>query len=193
MVRAQAHSLEAIFASFILVSGLVFAIQATAVTPLSASTSSQYIENQHQAAAEGVLAAAAETEATRIAVLNWDDSANKFYDAGENYYAERLPTNRFGGMLERTFKRRGIVANVYIDYEASNGQRRTRRMVYNGEPSDHAATATAMVTLSDDDVLYDGNEQPTGTTISGANFYAPDVSTSGIYNVLGVRVVVWRQ
>lgn len=192
-MRAQAHSLEAIFASFVLVSGLVFAIQATAVTPLSASTSSQYIENQHQAVAEGVLATARETDAIRIAALNWDDDNDKFYDADEEYYAVQLPTNRFGNMLKRAFERKSIVVNVYVDYESAGGERRTRRMVYNGEPSDHAATATAMVTLYDDDVLYDADEQPTETTISGSNFYAPDVAASGVYNVLGVRVVVWRQ
>lgn len=193
MVRAQAHSLEAIFAAFVILSGLVFALQATAVTPLSASTSSQYIENQHRATAEGILTTAGDTGALRVAVLNWNDTTDAFYDADTDYYSHNPPDNRFGDMLEQAFVRQGIVVNVDVSFETDNERRRSRRLVYNGNPSDNAASATTSVVLFDSDVLYDGGENRTETTISSSTFYAPDVATSDVYNVLTVRVVVWRQ
>jgi len=58
--RAQAHTLEAFAAAILLVAALTFALQATAVTPLSASTSNQHIENQQRAVATDLLATSAE-------------------------------------------------------------------------------------------------------------------------------------
>ena len=101
--RGQAYALEAIVTSLILLSGLVFALQATAVTPLSASTSSQHIENQQAATAEGVLATAADDGSLRVAVLNWDDGDGEFHgsDADRSYYTNTAPENGFGDLLSR--------------------------------------------------------------------------------------------
>ena len=204
--RGQAYALEAIVTSLILLSGLVFALQATAVTPLSASTSSQHIENQQAATAEGVLATAADDGSLRVAVLNWDDGDGEFHgsDADRSYYTNTAPENGFGDLLSRAFDGRGIVFNVYVHYATDRDddgvvdERESRRMVYRGEPTDNAAAASRAVTLYDDDVLYDSSEAPTGTTVSGTTFYAEDVtdtsgSNTGVYNVVTVEVVVWRQ
>ena len=204
--RGKAYALEAVVASLILLGGLVFALQATAVTPLSASTSSQHIENQQAATAEGVLATAADDGSLRVAVLNWDDGDGEFYgsEAGQSYYTNDAPANRFGTLLSRAFDGRGIVYNVYVHYWTDRDddgvveERGTQRMVYRGEPTDNAAAASRAVTLYDDDVLYDGSEAPTGTAVSGATFYTEDVTDTGgsntaVYDVLTVEVVVWRQ
>ena len=208
-VRGQAYALEGIVVSLLLVGSLVFALQVTAVTPLSASTSSQHIENQQRAVAEGVLATAVEQDALRIAVLNWNhDPASdppRFYGIGasaeRSFYVDGPPENEFGTLLERAFSSRGIVFNVLvrpsvdIDDDGTDDGFATeaQRMVYRGEPSDNAVTATRLVTLYDDDVLYDDDEHPTSTRIDGDSFYAEDVSDDVLYNVVRVEVVVWRQ
>ena len=199
-MRAQAYTLEAVTASLLLVGGLVFALQATAVTPLSASTSSQHLENQHQAIAEGALAVADEQDELKVAVLNWDDSVGQFHGVEDRtddldiYYAQQSPRNPFGSVLERSMEPRGIVFNVYVRYEGENGGQRTQRMVYRGEPSDNAVSASKTVTLFDHDVLYDNNENPTGPTLdTTTTFYASDVDSSDVYNVVEVEVVAWRQ
>lgn len=206
--RGQAYALEAIVASLILLGGLVFALQATAVTPLSASTSSQHIENQQAATAEGVLAAAAENGSLRPAVLNWNSSGGKFHGAEVNrsYYTNDAPENQFGTLLSRAFDGRGIVYNVYVHYwndrddDGTVEERETQRMVYRGEPTDNAAAATRAVTLYDDDELYNESNVANGTVVSGSDFYAEDVTdnsnantNTAVYNVVTVEVVVWRQ
>jgi len=204
--RGQAYALEAVVASLILLGGLVFALQSTAVTPLSASTSSQHIENQQAATAEGVLAAAAENGSLRGAVLNWNDTGGKFYGAeiNQSYHTNNATNNSFGDLLSRAFDGRGIVYNVYVHYQSDRDddgvveRRGTQRMVYRGEPTDNAAAATRAVTLYDDDELYNASDVPNGTVVSGSNFYAEDVtdtsgSNTGVYNVVTVEVVVWRQ
>lgn len=208
-VRGQAYALEGIIVSLLLVGSLVFALQVTAVTPLSASTSSQHIENQQRAVAEGVLATAVEQDALKIAVLNWNydpgSDPSRFQgipaSAERSFYVGGGPKNEFGVLLERAFSNRGIVFNVLVrpsvdiddDGDDDGFATKAQRMVYRGEPSDNAVTATRLVTLYDDDVLYDGDEHPTSTRINGDNFYAADVSDDVLYNVVRVEVVVWRQ
>lgn len=101
-MRAQVHTLESIVAGLLLMASVVFALQMTAVTPLSASTSSQHIENQQQASAEGVLAAAAESGALRRAVLYWDEQEGTFNGTTDGTaYTVNAPPNDFGTMLDR--------------------------------------------------------------------------------------------
>ncbi|WP_276300705.1 DUF7288 family protein [Halorussus lipolyticus] len=202
-MRAQAHTLEGVVAGLLLISALVFAYQVTAVTPLSGSTSSQHIENQQRATAEGALQTTAESGALRRAVLFWDASKKRFHgaDNGQHYTNTNDPPNRFLDALTRTFDERGIALNVHVVYVDSSGTRRKQPMVYRGEPSDNAATATTMLTLYDDDVRYadpDGDDvaEPTGDELGdgATGFYVPDSgSGSSVYNVVTVEVTVWRQ
>ncbi|WP_224447165.1 DUF7288 family protein [Haloprofundus salilacus] len=204
--RGQAHTLEAVMSALILITSVIFALQVTAVTPLSASTSSQHIENQQQATAEGVLTAAADSGALERTLLFWGDSDGDGDDefrgaTNEEYYTAGYPPTEFGRILSSTFGDRSVAANVYVRYHTDGGGERRQRLFYQGEPSDNAATATQLVTLYDDAVLYDdedgdGIAEPTDpkTQINEDNFYAEDIDgiDSGVYTVLRVEVVVWR-
>ncbi|MFC7138956.1 hypothetical protein ACFQMA_03775 [Halosimplex aquaticum] len=186
--------MEGIVASLILLSAVVFALEMTAVTPLSASTSSQHIENQQESTARGVLASAAETGALERALLSWNATSEQFYHTGEvGYFTTGAPPNRFGTMLERSFDRKGIAYNVYLRYQGSDWRTHTQRYVYQGQPSDHAVRATWSLTLMVNDEIRDENGDPTGTTVSGEpTYFAPQPSSSSVYNVINVEVVVWR-
>lgn len=196
--RGQAFTLEAITASLLLIGGLVFALQATAVTPLSASTSSQHIENQQQAATEGVLTTALNDGSLRRALLFWNESANDgsggFHNASERrFYVDNTPPNSFGESLNRTFNARNIVVNVNVYYQ-EGGREKRQRMVYRGEPSDNAVSASTSVTLYEDATLYAENGSQTTTVVSEDTFYASNTSTtSGVFSTLRVEVIAWRQ
>ena len=192
-MRGQAYTLEAVIASLLLVSSLVFALQVTAVTPLSASTSNQHIENQQRASASGVLTAAQEADALKNATLYWNTSGDgKYYDADRlTYYTNKYPQNEFGNITERAFDGRGLAVNVLIHY---NESKEPSRMVYRGEPSDNAVSASRTVTIYDDDNLTaPPNNQ---TTVADANSFADvvpeDASGNRVYNVVRVEVTVWR-
>ncbi|MDG5776926.1 hypothetical protein VB773_13050 [Haloarculaceae archaeon H-GB2-1] len=196
MTRGQAHTMEGIVAGLLLLSAMVFALQMTAVTPLTASTSSQHIENQQQAAAEGVLATAGETGALRRAVLYWNDTDGAFHGAENlSYYTNGPPPNEFGEILDRTFERRGVAYNVYVTFLGVGDDYRDRRMVYQGVPSDNAVQASYTVTLADDASIYDDDETKNATlTVSNAtSFYAQDTGAdSSLFNVVRVEVIAWR-
>lgn len=212
--RAQAHTLEAVVAGLLLVSSVVFALQVTAVTPLSASTSSQHVENQQQALAEGLFERTAESGALRRAVLFWGDAdgdhEREFHCAREGTaYASdpnttacgiggapnavHVPPNDFGAALNDTFAT-GVAVNVRIHYRTTDDETETQQLVYRGQPSDNAVRSSVTVVLTDDDVLYDANGDPTDRLVGsgGAAFYADDVGDGPLFNVLRVEVSVWR-
>jgi hypothetical protein len=177
------------------------------VTPLSASTANQHIENQEQATASGVLVAAENTRLSgdgnglQSAVLYWNESNGTFHGLLGGSYTNDGDFPRSGGTVEptlanslvQTFSERGIAFNVNIYYRTGDGEGR-QRLVYRGEPSDNAVTASRVVTVYDTDPLYAANETRSATDVGNStSFYAPDISSgSDIFNVFRVEVIVWR-
>lgn len=196
MDRGQAHTLEAITAALLLLASLVIALQMTAVTPLSASTSSQHIENQQSSAARGVLAAAADQGALKDAVLYWNNSSEQFHDVESiGWYANDPPNNTFGWMLNRSFDERGIAYNVYVVYRQQSGNHRQMKMIYRGVPSDNAVVSARTVTIMDDDHLVRANGTRSNTTVLKSTVEYDDIQENegtGIYNYVRVEVVAWR-
>jgi hypothetical protein len=196
--RGQAHTLEGVVAALLLLASLVFALQSTAVTPLSASTSSQHIENQEQSMADGVLSIAEDDGDLLGAVVYWDETAESLHGIGGGGYANDgdYPSGFvLGTLLEESFSKRGIAYNVFVQYRTADGAQRERRLVYRGVPSDNAVTASRVLTVYDDTPLTeaDGSEDTLTVGDSGANFYMPDASPSThTYNTVRVELTVWR-
>ncbi|MWG33361.1 DUF7288 family protein [Halomarina oriensis] len=210
--RGQAHTLEAIMAAVLLLGSLVFALQVTAVTPLSASTSSQHIENQQAATAQGVLAASIDDGSLKRGLLYCDPAPEntqepKFREtSGQTFYTDAPRTSNgptgFGEKLEAAFGSQSVAYNVALVYDDDNdGQGFVRRwMVYQGNPSDNAVTASRTVTLLDSDELSQdgGNGTLVGSgTVLGSGedqtCYGSGSGAGGVHRVVKVEVIVWRQ
>lgn len=192
--RGQAHTLEAFMAALLIVSGVLFALDATAVTPLSASTSNQHVQNQQRSAANDVLATAAANETLREAVVYWNTSSDRFEGAtGDGYYVAGGPPNAFGEALNDTFLNESIAFNVYVVYWEGS-VRKERPMTFMGSPSDNAVTASRTVTLfNDTELSAPGQSSNVSTAAANSSFYATDVERGGeLFNVVEVRIVAWR-
>ena len=198
--RGQAHTLEAVVGAVLLLTAIAFALQVTVVTPLSASTSSQHIEGQQRAVAQGVLASAAEEGALQEAVLYWNETTQSFHNvSSRGFYTGEPPNNRLGDMLERAFSEEGIAYNVYVSYQSGTGAINEREMILQGTPSDNAVSATRTIALRNDDKLVNSDGSLNGTTVSEAEIYIKNGPASiagseghGLYNVVRVEVVAWR-
>lgn len=195
--RGQAHTLEAFTAALLILVGLLFALQATAVTPLSASTSNQHIENQERAMATDLLAAADATGELEAAVLNWSEAEGQFSGTGSSGIysnADQVRTfGEFGSMIDATFLEEGIAVNVYIDYQRQGGTTASKQLLYMGTPSDNAVVATRTVVLTDDDRLTGATDTRVIVAGTAGNYFVPDAAPGDpLYNVLEVRLVVWQ-
>ncbi len=193
-MRGQAHTLEAFVAAVLIVGGLIFATQATAVTPLSASTSNQHIENQQRATVEGLLETSAKDGNLSEAVLYWDPVNETFEGAPEEeIYAEGSP-NAFGRALDRTLSQRQIAFNVNVRYSKGSDSA-VEPMVRMGEPSHNAVAATRSIGLYNGSSLT-GDVAGTLHEIDDdpdTEFYAPDIEDGQLYNVVEVEVIAWRK
>jgi len=194
MDRGQAHTLEAFMAALLVVGGVIFALGATAVTPLSASTSNQHIQNQQLAVANDLLATAEANETLRATVVFWNQSQGRFHGAEESgYYTTGGPPTSFGRALNETFRDQRVAFNVYVVYWQGT-TRKQIPMTYMGAPSDNAIRASRTVTLYDDTALTAPgatvNVSEAGNT---GNFYAPDIAPGNeLYNIVEVRITAWR-
>ncbi|MFC6906302.1 DUF7288 family protein [Halalkalicoccus tibetensis] len=194
-MRAQAHTLEAFAAAVILIASLLFAMQVTAVTPLSASTSSQHIENQQRAAAEDVLRAADGAGELEETVLYWNDAEGTFHGLegeDDDHYAPGELDTDLGDRLTGAFSDRGVAYNLHVDHVDGEGSVERQRIVHAGEPSDHAVSATRLRTLYGEDPFYDEGG-PTDDELGETDeFYVENTNEESFYAVVEVEVVVWR-
>lgn len=192
--RGQALSLEGIVAGLILLAAVGFALQVTAVTPLSPSTSSQHVENQLYSSGEGMMDGAGANGALEEAVLYWDSDQERFHGTDlAPFYRGTAPENSFGDALDETFGA-NIAYNVFVHYETGSDSVATQRIVEQGEPSDHAISVSRTVPLFESSRLVeeDGSRGERLEDVGG-NFYAPNANANGgLYNVVEVEVVAWR-
>ena len=194
--RGQAHTLEAFTAALLLIAGLIFATQATAVTPLSASTSNQHVENQAAVAAGDVLTTTEARGDLKAALLYYDDG---FVGAEDDYYTG-LPnaSHPLHDPLRQAFDLRRIAFDVDVYYPAADGSGIERiRLVDMGSPSDNAATASTRVALyADDRFGTDPNAEEGEYVLSedgGAEYFAPPAGGSDtLYTVVEVRITAWQ-
>jgi hypothetical protein len=190
---AQMHTLEAIIAAMIMVGIIIFAVQATSLTPLTSSTANAHIEAQLQSMGQDMLntlsySSYGEDSQLKEDIENWDGneyvwngSAYQIFDS-EN---ETLQNSSLADVLLMVAVPRGIAHNVHFGWVDENGILRDRRYIYNGEPSDNAVIISKKILLSDNDV---GN-----TSTFYANTSIPDAdSVTDFYNIVDVRMTLWR-
>ncbi|WP_297887015.1 hypothetical protein [uncultured Halorubrum sp.] len=189
--RGQAHTLEAFTAALLLVTGLIFATQATAVTPLSASTSNQHVENQAAIAAQDVLSTSEASGDLKSALLYYDDG----FVGAENRYYTGLPnaTHPLHDPLREAFDVRRIAFDVDVYYPAADGNGIDRtRLIDMGTPSDNAATASTQVALYGDDRFGAADEYTLAENGSRRYFAAPVGGGDTLYTVAEVRITAWQ-
>jgi hypothetical protein len=200
--RGQAFTLEGVIGSIIILSAVLFAIQAIIITPTTGGTVDPEIRTQVQTEANDVLAVVAQNETFGLSdhVRYWSRNERAFVGAvnEEIGYGNRLPPKTFGALLNDTFESRGRTYNVYLRYHNRSNGTTELPMVYRGEASDNAVTATRRVTLYDNMTLAGPNatsvelwELGTNESSERGYFPIPNAVDGPVYNIVEVRLVVW--
>lgn len=193
--KGQIHTLEGVAATLLVIFATLYAVQASAVTPTSSSTASQEIEMQIQRMGEDILKQANTDRVgmnhtpLKTAVLNWNTSSGKFEGAESRfYYRGRAPPGVLGETLNKTLSDKGIAYNIDIVYNRASEGTHVFPFVDNGDPSDNAVVARQVLLLYDDDTLGDGTQ-----LVKDDTYRIPDMSpNTGLYNVVVVRITLWR-
>lgn len=190
---AQMHTLEAMMAALIMIGIIVFTIQATSLTPLTSSTANAHIEAQLQVMGQDMLNIVSYSEYgsdsnLKNDIKNWN--GKEYVWDGNNYESSdsenmTLVNSSCVDMLKFIAIPRGIAHNIHFTWVNDDGIFVSKPYIYNGDPSDNAVIISKKVVLSDNDV---GN---TSTFIASTGIPDSDLST-GFYNVINVRLTLWR-
>jgi hypothetical protein len=205
--RGQIYTLESVIASVLVLTAVLFALQAVVITPTTSGSLDPSIRAEIQQQASDILLVAAQNETLSLSMLAryWQQDTRTF--AGPNAvnpnvgYGENGPPGVFGDMLTETFTQRGRIYNVELVYQGRNlsdGQGSVP-MVYRGTPADGAVVSSYSVTLYDNQTLtspFASNaelwEYDTNVSNNKDGYYpVPDASPGPVYNVVEVRVTVW--
>lgn len=192
-ISAQMHTLEAVVAAMIMVSIIVFTIQATSLTPLTSSTANAHIEAQLQTMGQDMLSAlsysaSGEDSQLKEDILSWD--GKEYVWNGSTYRTtnsenKALQNSALADILTLVAVPRGIAHNVHFSWVTDEGIMTDKSYIYNGDPSDNAVIISKKVVLSDIDV---GN-----TSAFIANTGIPDADTNtDFYNIVNVKMTLWR-
>ncbi len=189
--KAQLHTLEGVAAATIMLLVIVYAIDSTSMAPVTSSTADMRVETELQTLGQDILSALDYAEPGYDSKLKNDIkvwNGSEYVWNGTKYinatYAQNNLTNNLTEILNATLVKQGIAHNVVISSLADNGTNvSTNYMIYNGDPSNNAVIVSRKIALHDGDI--DRINYP-------ANPIDEIDNSTNLYNIVDVRLVLWR-
>lgn len=195
--RGQAHTIEAILATMLILSGLVFVMFTPAVTPLSSITEDKHLENQQRESVRNILSLTHENGGVKETILDWNTTTNSYRDVNDTntYYTDPSVNTPLLNDLEAALDTKKVVYNVNVNYynESTNGRVvETQRVLHVGSASNNAVVVKQPVTIHETDELTGRGESVLQATSEEFYMYNVNASTP-VYNHAEVEVVAWRR
>lgn len=200
--KAQLHTLEGVAAATLLLMVIIYAIDATSITPLTASTANVHIESELAILGQDILNTLDYAEPGYNSRLKNDLAdikkwvGKEYVWNGARYVSvadSSTFTNNLTEILGSALASKGIAHNVELTYLRvidNVTTPYTSKFIYNGDPSDNAVIVSRKIVLQNDDCT-----RLTGEDCSKNNGDKPiddiDPSTN-LYNVIDVRLILWR-
>ncbi len=187
--KAQMHTLEGVAAATIMLLVIVYAIDATSMTPLTSSSANVHVETELQTLGQDILSALDYSEPgynseLKSDIMNWTGreyvwNATTYNDT---LYSSDPLNNKLTNVTKAILVTQGIAHNVEITF-LDNGTLTSQYMIYNGDPSDNAVIVSRKI------VLHDGDINQTKFPENPIN----DIDNStNLYNIVDVRLILWR-
>ena len=187
--KGQLHTLEGVAASTLILLVIIYAIDATSMTPLTSSTSNVHIETELLMLGQDILnnldyAEPGYNSNLTNDILNWDGRTYVLSD-GKNYtewgnISHRL-SNNITDILYLTLVQKGIAHKLELTYLGKNGTSfYSETMIDNGNPSDNAIIVSRKIVLQN------------SVTIASENPINDIDRSSNLYNIVLVKLYLWR-
>ena len=190
--KGQMHTLEGVAAATIMLLVIVYAIDATSMTPLTSSTANVHVETELQVLGQDILGSLDYAEPGYNSnltndILGWNGKeyiwdGTSYMEKGNASYSQNNLTNNLTNSLKYTLIKQGIAHSVELTFLANDGTSLvTQKMIDNGNPSDNAVIVSRKIALHNSDHPNAGNIQLTDI----------DPSTD-LYNIVDVKLILWR-
>lgn len=190
--KAQLYTLEAVAAASIMLIVIIYAIDATSMTPLTASTSSVHVEAELIAMGHDIFnildyAEPGYTSRLKMDIAAWD--GKEYIWSGSNYTVKGT-TNVTGKLtnltelLNVTLIKQGTAHNLDLVFLSRRPDNTTYpvkvKIIYNGDPSNNAVIVSRKIVLQNSD-----NLNPTNPI--------EDIDlSSNFYNIVDIKLTLWR-
>lgn len=178
---AQMYTLEGAATAIMMILLIVFIVQASPLTPLTSSASHQQVESQIETSGNDLLVVLdyvpeGDTYSPlKSALVDWTGVE---FNGQSSTYPDSVSDLTF--VLNRALLADGTAYNLVVAYLDDNEEWDSRAMLWNGRPSDNAVLVSRKVVIHDEDAI-------------GSASFIPDLSTnSSFYNILDVRLTLWR-
>lgn len=204
--RAQAFTLEGFISAIVVLTAVLFALQAVVIMPTSGGAVDRSALAQEEQEVRDVLVIAGENGNLSELVRNWDSTEGEWRDAGASGEAPYNSTqfaemSEFGRILDERFVN-SSGKSYNVDFVVTDGDDRHVEPIVRmgGGTGDSVVSASYTVTLHEDQELTEATYPgftTTGTTLADAEsqgYPIPSTSASdpgSVYAVVEVRVTVW--
>ena len=216
--RGQAFTLEGFIGAIVVLTAVLFALQAVVITPTTGGTVDRGAQAQFEQEVKDTLLIAENEEELTNLTLNWDTSEGNWVENSNRtdaaYSSEDFANiSDFGAVLDEHFvNQSGNSYNVELIAYDEDGTRYTEDIVrMGGGRSDGAVSASYTVTIYHDQNLTasdgDGGFEETDETVEDAwddygeedderyplppSKFDEDERHNTVYNVVEIRVTVW--
>lgn len=182
--RGQAFTLEGFIASVVVLSAVLFALQALVFTPTSAGQVDEQVRDKLRTEARDLLTASANNGTDDLShhlryFSNTSGQGTWVGDSGslDQGYGEDRPLSPrntiLGNGMNQTFNQRGFSYNVQLEYLSATEANETEEtnMVFRGVPTEEAVSVTYTVVLYDNQTLTvpDGASDCANVSIEGVS------------------------
>lgn len=191
--KAQLHTLEGVAAATLILLVIIYAIDATSITPLTSSTSNAHVESELMSLGQDILNTLDHEEPgynsqLKIDILNWTGS--QYIWTGQDYKENdgsntlnNTLNNSMAQNLKTTLISQGIAHRVEVVFLRSQNNitftSAPETMIDAGIPSDNAVVVSRKIVLQN-------------TDIPSPNGLIQDIDTSNLYNIVDIRLFLWR-
>lgn len=191
--KAQLHTLEGVAASVIMLMVIIYAIDATSMTPLTASTSSVHVESELQTLGQDIFNTLDYAEPgyksnLKYDIMNWTGqdyiwNGTSYIENG-NVSSPINFNNNLTRLLKETLIKQGIAYKVEVVYLINSNNitvpSPSYNLIYAGSPSYNAVIVSRKIVLQNTDILSAGN--PIGDIDPSSN----------LMNIVEIKLVMWR-
>ncbi len=191
--KAQLHTLEGVAAATLILLVILYAIDATSMTPLTSSTAGVHMESELRSLGTGILNTLDYTEPGYNSKLNYDISGwngSQYVWNGENYVglidSATFLNDNMTDLLRAVLVNESIAHNVeltYITIQDNMTISARSIMIYNGDPSDNAVIISRKLLLHDGDI---------NVTLNPYNPISDIDSSTNLWNIVDVNLILWR-
>jgi hypothetical protein len=191
--KAQLHTLEGVAAASIMLIVIIYAIDATSMTPLTASTSSVHVEAELRAMGQDIFNILDYAEPGYISKLKMDIAAwdgKEYIWSGSNYTVKGTANvtgnlTNITELLNATLIRKGTAHNLDVVFLSCRPDNTTYpvnvKIIFNGDPSNNAVIISRKIVLQDTDI---------NTNYSGP---IEDIDPySNFRNIVDIKLTLWR-